>query len=1855
MAELHNQKIIKKKKIKSAIDPPVAIDEEKAAREAIGLPGNAEQKAVIKPHAADLGNVTRVVPGTEDGPFLLEPINPIIPGQLLDYFIRGGWTEPKDTPYTHNTSHGPALAAFKGKLYMAYKGSNTDLRIWYSIYDGNKWLEKPIDLCNEQHKDFQTSCAPALAAFGSRLYLVWKGSGTDTNIWFSRSADGLTWDNPKTTGGKSTHEPALALFKDKLFMAWKSSTNSTVLYAFLGLDSNGNPQSEWTHKGDLGEHAVNTSCGPSLAASEQKLYLAWKGMNNDNRIWYASMSMYLNPLGTNYLCVWTPHGNAISDNKDLSTSCGPALATFAKYWEHAKGYDPIHKDLYMVWKGSGSDNLIQQSTYRLNELEEKWTPQVSISSRVQTSDTPALAEFQNTLFMAWKDANEAWIHFSHLNIGSDNHIRNIFEKSRPGIPVVRPEDLAVFRIETRNMTVVNEVTIGINPNYNTPGFQTIKEKENVKVVLLSSLAEIKTPSRLETLATVKETAKLKEAADKLKEAGVEVVFCSSNINEDTITFFAKEGITVLHNVTQAEMNELALVTGATVNNSIEDWTAARIVGTVGRFEVAQPGGGLHTFIPTVLKPRLKRNSPTGDAYLILHFPPQSFAEQTFFQENTSDIKDEPVKDVDKDKPISNTGTGSELCDPPIRARIAHESRLVFMVPNNFPDIEYTLEGILEACRKLELKVSTSKEPELPASTTTSIEMPWRLILSPNSGAYWRHTTSLPVSSDSTKPTELWHTQMVTPHDGEEIMSPYPDEKRTTRAIWALSGIGNEIAKTDNGKLAPMQREWPASSNLPSTDSNPFRTSLDNFDRYQIAHLSSNFTNKYVPVPLNTNMLMLSSLGGWLDSCGNWDPSGVGFSVEQWVNRATMGRDHYVRVVYRGFLFPFGHRVSLIKVSERKFNKTVSGNYAAYLHQRLYMVVGEKERIFTDCDALFQQTTTIIDNELHYLARKFPFRSVKLLTEITPDLDDPDNDFCKIKDNAQGRKMFWPHVNKKAFSFQCTATDLEGRRILFDLPMIFVDSTLATPRGTDGSLAFEDAEAQAKFAMSDYESHGLPLYNTTNLKMQRVALAKSLKPGDTSVQVDQLTFGGFAQQENQSLRTFSKDLTRPLWVPQVEQITAKIDSITHLSGAQGTHSLKFNMEYQKYDLGKDGNKGEVFVDINGGPNLDFSSQGDKSGGFIQPNLTPAALSRLAGPVMGDETQLKSFITGTMSAGAGFPNPNPNDVSGLPTGLPMPLLFGCIPLGALIKPADVAGKGVPKFISEAGSKFDSFFNDLGRLSDLTNNIPAQGLNIVKAAFTAFNDTLLDLIDQAKAYDQTQVAPLITAIKQMTDNYPAINSLSNWSNLIIQLNNIGYTNAVNALKNVGNNLPGNVSAGFKQSVRNTADKLGLLLNQIEQLQTLLNLNTGMCEILNNIVSNPLDTNNLNALNGQLEPFINALNKADLLDGAPLNTMLTSLKAVKEILTDIPNLVKMLTDEELTVRFDWNPEISNWGLEGGSASTDPLFRANDKKGLLVSVEAKVKKNGKSSPKISVNCSLKHFDLVLIAPASFIELNFEKIEFTVDSAAKMDVDVKLSDIKFVGVLSFVETLRDLIPLNGFSDPPYLDITSKGIDAGYSISLPSIGCGILNICNLSLAAGFTVPFIGEPVSVRFNFCRREQPFTLTVMGLGGGGFFGITIDPHGVQILEASLEFGAALAVNFGVAFGEVHIMAGIYFRMEKSEASLTGYFRLGGSVRVLGLITASIELYLSLTYEFSSGKCVGMAQLTIEISLLFFKASATIKCERKLAGSNGDPTFRQMYGPVLEDNSNPTLSEELNVITDATQYGWRDYVEAFTYEETIL
>ena len=218
----------------------------------------------------------------------------------------------------------------------------------------------------------------------------------------------------------------------------------------------------------------------------------------------------------------------------------------------------------------------------------------------------------------------------------------------------------------------------------------------------------------------------------------------------------------------------------------------------------------------------------------------------------------------------------------------------------------------------------------------------------------------------------------------------------------------------------------------------------------------------------------------------------------------------------------------------------------------------------------------------------------------------------------------------------------------------------------------------------------------------------------------------------------------------------------------------------------------------------------------------------------------------------------------------------------------------------------------------------------------------------------------------------------------------------------------------------------------------------------------------------------------------------------------------------------------------------------------------------------MRDFTLLLVHPAAdLISIDFAALEFRARAGAKPDVNVELAGIHFVGCLSFVEALRDLIPLDGFSDPPSLEVSEKGIAAGFSLALPDIPCGVFSLQNLSLGARFTVPFLGDALSVRFNFCERQTPFLLTVTCFGGGGFFAVTMTPDGIKTLEASFEFGAALSMDFGVASGSVSVMGGIYYCIDDTKgALLTGFLTIHGQVEVLGIVSVSLELSLQLAFQ---------------------------------------------------------------------------------------
>jgi hypothetical protein len=174
--------------------------------------------------------------------------------------------------------------------------------------------------------------------------------------------------------------------------------------------------------------------------------------------------------------------------------------------------------------------------------------------------------------------------------------------------------------------------------------------------------------------------------------------------------------------------------------------------------------------------------------------------------------------------------------------------------------------------------------------------------------------------------------------------------------------------------------------------------------------------------------------------------------------------------------------------------------------------------------------------------------------------------------------------------------------------------------------------------------------------------------------------------------------------------------------------------------------------------------------------------------------------------------------------------------------------------------------------------------------------------------------------------------------------------------------------------------------------------------------------------------------------------------------------------------------------------------------------------------------------------------------------------------------------------------------------------GVFALRNVKLGAAMMIPFSSNPVEFDFNFCKRNDTFALSVYGIGGGGFFAMGITTHGLKTIEAALEFGANVSVDLGVASGGVFIKAGIYYGYDADPTkgtTLQGYVKMGGCLSVLGLITASLEFDLSLTYKSPNNSVAGDASLKIEIDIFFFSASVTVSVHKEFAGGNA-----QAYAP---------------------------------------
>jgi len=309
------------------------------------------------------------------------------------------------------------------------------------------------------------------------------------------------------------------------------------------------------------------------------------------------------------------------------------------------------------------------------------------------------------------------------------------------------------------------------------------------------------------------------------------------------------------------------------------------------------------------------------------------------------------------------------------------------------------------------------------------------------------------------------------------------------------------------------------------------------------------------------------------------------------------------------------------------------------------------------------------------------------------------------------------------------------------------------------------------------------------------------------------------------------------------------------------------------------------------------------------------------------------------------------------------------------------------------------------------------------------------------------------------------------------------------------------------------------------------------------------------------------------------------------------------LDVKIDWTPTVQN--------DSNGFFQVQgDTTTLTIHAEIYTPIANPSQTTYSIHGDLTNFELVLFGSSNpYIGILFNSFTFDSKTGAKTSIQPDINSVTFQGPLKFISDLEDLLSSLG---GPSISVTDGGIDASYSLALPDIGVGVFALQNLALSAGVNIPFDGTPVRVRFALSSRDNPFILTIDLFGGGGFFSLAIGADGIELIEVSLEFGADLSIDLGVASGGVSIMAGIYFSLQTvppPQVQLTGFLRADGNLSVLGIISISMEFYLGLTY-LNPGDAYGTATISVSVSVLFVSVSVSVTMQKTIGGS--DPDLRQ-------------------------------------------
>ena len=226
----------------------------------------------------------------------------------------------------------------------------------------------------------------------------------------------------------------------------------------------------------------------------------------------------------------------------------------------------------------------------------------------------------------------------------------------------------------------------------------------------------------------------------------------------------------------------------------------------------------------------------------------------------------------------------------------------------------------------------SRRPAPASPTETSIELPWRLQISPNPHGAFAHSL-VPIEHEGRY--ELWHSRLgvrATLLTGSRSSTRATDRRRgrsprlrrSARSGRATSTSSHPWGSRSSGHAGRNPASFPPANR--DEDFPKVRMSLNSRDRMMLVHQTSNF-HLTQAAALDAAGGVDESLDGDRASAAGWTavprsrhlPGGA-LTIEEWKHRAALGRDHEVKRRLCGLL-------AAVRSQARRSSRSRSGSSA----------------------------------------------------------------------------------------------------------------------------------------------------------------------------------------------------------------------------------------------------------------------------------------------------------------------------------------------------------------------------------------------------------------------------------------------------------------------------------------------------------------------------------------------------------------------------------------------------------------------------------------------------------------------------------------------------------------------------------------------------------------------------------------------------------------------------------------------------------------------------------------------------------------------------------------------------------------